>query len=95
MGILDDDIEALEAKQSEEELKEEVMEYGEPTEHEFACYQKAITKLAKRSKSSEYDIYMSVEDEEIMALLIKQGIDKNRADDILSPCAKRWKPTDR
>lgn len=94
MGILDEDIEAVEAKQSDEEFVEAVIEHGTPTEQEFACYQKAITKLAKRSKSSEYDTFMNVEDEEIILLLIKQGLDKYRAEDILGQCAHRWKPTD-
>lgn len=72
-GILDEDIEAVEAKQSREEFVEAVIEHGTPTEQEFACYQKAITKLAKRSKSSEYDAFMNVEDEEIILLIIKAG----------------------
>lgn len=94
MGILDEDIEAFEAKQSYEEFVEAVLECGTPTEQEFACYQKAITRLAKRSKSSEQDTFMNVEDEEIILLLIKQGLDKYRAEDILDLCAHRWKPTD-
>lgn len=94
MGILDEDIEAVESKQSDKEFVEAVIEHGTPTEQEFACYQKAITKLAKRSKSSEYDTFMNVEDEEIILLLIKQGLDKYRAEDILGQCAHRWKPTD-
>lgn len=94
MGILDGDIEAVEAKQSYDELLESAREHCAPTEEEFACYQKAITQLAKRSKSSEYDTFMNIENEDIIVLLIKQGIGEIRADDILRQCADRWKPTD-
>jgi hypothetical protein len=94
MGILDEDIEAVENRQSGEEFKEAIREFGEPTEHEFACYQNAITTLARRTNNSEYDTFMSVEDGEIIDLLTDEGIEDDRAEDILDQCAQRWKPRD-
>ncbi len=94
MGILDEDIEAFDAKQSDEEFKEAVLAHGAPTEQEFACYQKAIKKLARKSKSSEYDAFRNVGDEEIIDLLVDAGIEEERAEDIINACATRWKPSD-
>ncbi|HNC84629.1 MAG TPA: hypothetical protein PK999_16375 [Nitrospira sp.] len=50
MGILDDDIEAVEEKQSREEFIEAVIDFCTPTDQEFLCYQKAINRLAKKIK---------------------------------------------
>jgi len=95
MGILDDDMAAVDGFLSWEETKDAAREQFAPTDQEFACYRQAITLLAKKAKTSEYDIYSNAEDEDIVALLVRQGIPVNRAWDILGSCADLWKPSDR
>lgn len=95
MGILDEVIEAVEEKQSHEEFIEAVLEHGVPTAAEFESYKKAITTLAKEQQVSEYEAFRTVDDGEIIDLLSNDGIDEERAEDIIDACATRWKPTDR